>query len=139
MNQTAIFWPMMAHVLLVYIVYLVLLRRRAAAVRAGHAKPADFRERSAEPAESVTAYNDLVNQFELPVLFHIVCLCFFVTNGANLVVLALAWLFALSRYVHAAIHLTGNRLRHRHPVFVFGIAVLGAMWVFFALHLLGLT
>ena len=38
MNQTAIFWPMLAHVLLVFIVYVVLALRGFDAVRWGWAK-----------------------------------------------------------------------------------------------------
>jgi hypothetical protein len=137
MNQTAIFWPMIAHVLLIYVVYSLMSRRRIAAVKAGSATAGQFRLRDAEPPESRTAYNNLVNQFELPVLFYAVCLSLYVTNGASLVPVALAWLFALARYVHAAIHLTSNRLRHRRPAFIAGTVILALMWLWFALHLLG--
>ncbi len=139
MIRTAIFWPMIAHVVLVYLVLWLLTQRRGGAVRAGEAKWPHFREREAEPSASITAYNNLVNQFEFPVLFYAACLALFVTNGANIVVVALAWLFVVLRYLHAAIHLGGNQLRPRGLVFAFGAAVLGAIWMFFALHLLGLT
>ena len=38
MNQTAIFWPMLTHVALVYAVYALISRRRIAAVKAGDDK-----------------------------------------------------------------------------------------------------
>ncbi|WP_296744500.1 MAPEG family protein [Mesorhizobium sp.] len=137
MHQTAIFWPMLAHVLLVYIVYLVMFRRRYHAVKSGEAKVGQYKVRSTEPASSVTVANNLINQFELPVLFHVLCLALFVTNGVNYLTVALMWLFIATRYVHALVHLTSNNLMHRTGMFFFGAAILLVAWVWFALHLLG--
>jgi hypothetical protein len=137
MNQTAIFWPMLAHVLLVFIVYVVLAMRRAHVVRSGEAKPAVYKMRASEPEGSMTAANNLMNQFEAPVLFHVCCLALNATAGVSIVALVLAWLFVLSRYVHAAVHLTTNRLRHRNLAFRSGLLLLAPMWIWFTLHLAG--
>lgn len=137
MRQTAIFWPMLAHVLLVYIVYLVMLKRRYGAVKSGEARVSQYKLRSTEPASSVTVANNLINQFELPVLFHVLCLALFVTNGVNYLTLALMWLFILTRYVHACVHLNGNHVPHRTSVFFLGAGILLIAWIWFALHLLG--
>lgn len=139
MNQTAIIWPMIAHVVLVYSIYVLIARRRRAAVRAGSAKPSQFRENVVEPPESQYVRNNLANQFELPVLFHSGCLALYVTGGAGLVAVILAWLFVASRCVHAIVHVTTNRIRHRQPAFALGFLVLGAMWLWLALHLLALV
>ncbi len=139
MNPTAIFWPMIAHVLLVYIVYAVLGKRRYDAVQSGDAKVSQFRGRTDEPASCATASNNLMNQFELPVLFHAVCLALFVTSGVAYVPVALAWIFAISRYVHAWVHLTSNRIRYRQPAFSAGFLALAALWIWFALHLLAVV
>lgn len=137
MNQTAIFWPMVAHVLLVYIVYGVISVRRRGAIRSGAVKASAFKTRSAEPESSVTAANNLINQFELPVLFHVLGLALFVTNGVSYLTVTLMWLFVLSRYVHALIHTGSNNLRQRNLVFTFGVVLLGIGWIWFALHLAG--
>ncbi|KUM28517.1 hypothetical protein AU467_11960 [Mesorhizobium loti] len=137
MNQTAIFWPMLAHVLLVYIVYLVMLKRRYLAVKSGEAKISQYKVRSTEPASSVTVANNLINQFELPVLFHVLCLALFVTNGVNYVTLALMWLFVVTRYVHAWVHLTRNYVLYRSRAFFLGAGILLVAWIWFALHLAG--
>ncbi|MDX8496226.1 MAPEG family protein [Mesorhizobium sp. VK22B] len=137
MNQTAIFWPMLAHVLLVYIVYLVMFKRRFLAVKSGEAKISQYKVRSTEPASSVTVANNLINQFELPVLFHVLCLALFVTNGVNYLTLALMWLFVVTRYVHAWVHLTRNYLLYRSRAFFLGAGVLLIAWIWFALHLAG--
>ncbi|RAZ88499.1 hypothetical protein DPM33_23530 [Mesorhizobium hawassense] len=137
MHQTTIFWPMLAHVLLVYIVYLVMLKRRYGALKSGEARISQYKLRSTEPASSVTVANNLINQFELPVLFYALCLALFVTNGVNDLTLVLMWLFIVTRYVHAWVHLNRNYVLHRTRAFFLGAGILFVAWVWFALHLLG--
>ena len=69
MNPIAIFWPMVAHFALVGAIYVLLGWRRRLAVTRDGAKIRQFKVRTEEPAASVTAANNLMNQFELPVLF----------------------------------------------------------------------
>ncbi len=135
-TTTAIFWPMIAHVVLVAIVYALLTFRRGDAVRAGEAKASQFRENRDEPARSLYARNNLENQFELPTLFYPVCIALYVTGGANIYTTLLAWLFVIARYIHAWIHIRTNRLRHRRPVFMAGSLFLILMWLAFALNLI---
>jgi hypothetical protein len=137
MNQAAIFWPMLAQVLLVYIVYAVLSARRRNAVRSGEARINQFKTRSTEPESSVTAANNVINQFELPVLFYAACLSLYVTSGVSYVALVLAWLFVALRYVHAWFHLTANRVKYRSRAFISGALLLALLWIWFALHLAG--
>ncbi|AMX92418.1 hypothetical protein EOA22_29085 [Mesorhizobium sp. M7A.F.Ca.US.014.04.1.1] len=139
MNQTTIFWPVLAHVLLIYIVYCVLGRRRYGAIRSGEAKPAQFKVRSTEPASSVTVAANLTNQFELPVLFYVLCLTLHLTNGVNYLTLALMWIFVASRYFHAWVHLTSNNLLLRSRSFFVSAVILLLGWIWFALHLLGVV
>ncbi len=136
MTQTAIFWPMIAHVALVVALYALLGMRRAAAVKAGRARISQFRENLNEPEDSLFVKNCLFNQFELPVLFHAVCLALHVTGGDGPWAVALAWLFALSRYAHAFIHVTSNRIRHRQPAFIVGFAVLVVLWAMLGVRIL---
>ena len=135
MAGTAIIWPMIAHVALVYGVYALIALRRKRAVDTGSAKVSQFRENRDEPAESLFVRNNLANQFELPVLFHACCLALLASGGVGPVVLVLAWIFAFSRYVHAAIHVTTNRIRYRQPAFAAGFLTLGAMWAALAVHI----
>ncbi|RWO89535.1 MAPEG family protein [Mesorhizobium sp.] len=137
MNQTTIFWPVLAHVLLIYIVYCVLGRRRYGAIRSGEAKAGQFKVRSAEPASSVTVAANLTNQFELPVLFYVLCLTLHLTKGVNYLTLSLMWVFVASRYFHAWIHLTSNNLLLRSRSFFVSAVILLLGWIWFALHLLG--
>ncbi|MCO6187026.1 MAPEG family protein [Rhizobium sp. L1K21] len=135
-TTTAIFWPMIVHVVLVAIVYAVLTFRRSDAVRAGEVKASQFRENRAEPERSLFVRNNLQNQFELPTLFYPVCIALYVTGGANLYTTLLAWLFVIARYVHAWIHIRTNDLRYRRPVFMAGSLLLMLMWLAFAVNLI---
>jgi len=132
MTGYEIFWPLLAHVALVYGLYVLLGQRRAKMVRAGSVAKSDYRENRGEPAESLVVKNCLANQFELPVLFYACCILLYVTESDNVVAVGLAWLFVALRYAHAAVHVTSNDLRYRSPLFAAGYLALGAMWVWLA-------
>lgn len=135
MTQTAILWPMIGHVALVFAVYVLLGMRRRQAVMAGEARISGFRENQNEPPSSLFARNNLENQFELPVLFHAACLALVVAGAVGPVAIALAWLFVASRVVHTVIHVTSNRIRYRQPAFLAGFVLLLGLWVLLAFHL----
>lgn len=132
MTGYEIFWPLLAHVALVYGLYALLGARRAKMVRAGKIAKSDYRENRSEPAESLAVKNCLANQFELPVLFYACCILLYVTEADNIVAVGLAWLFVALRYAHAAIHVTSNDLRYRSPIFAAGYLTLAAMWIWIA-------
>ena len=134
-SSTAIFWPVIAQVLLTYLVYLTVSARRIAAVRAGTAKASDFKVPSIEPEPSATAARNLSNQFELPVLFFAACLSLFVTGGAGLAAIVAAWAFVLARLVHAYVHLTSNRVRICRRLFIVSLAVNLVQWLLLAIHI----
>lgn len=134
-SSTAIFWPVMAQVLLTYVVYVVMSSRRIGAVKAGTAKPSDFKVPSVDPEPSATAARNLTNQFELPVLFFAACLSLFVTGGAGMAAVIVAWAFVLARAAHAWIHLTTNRIRPRRMLFIVGLAINLVQWLLLAFHI----
>jgi len=129
MTGFGIFWPMVAHVALVFALYALLSTRRASLIRTGKIDASLFRENRDEPGESLIVRNSIANQFELPVLFHLCCVLLYLTEADNLLSLGLAWLFVALRYAHAFIHVTSNRLRYRQPLFMAGFLVLVAMWI----------
>jgi hypothetical protein len=135
MLSNATLWPMIAHAALVFLLYWLLSKRRVAAVRSGSAQAAQFRENREEPPASLLVHNNLRNQFELPVLFHTVCLALYISTADNWATVALAWIFVLSRYAHSYIHITSNRLRHRRPLFITGFLSLVGMWTWLAIWL----
>lgn len=128
MTGFEIFWPMVAHVALVFALYALLSARRVLLVRAGKIEASVFRENRDEPDESLVVRNSIANQCELPVFFHLCCVLLYVTEADNILALGLAWVFVALRYAHAIIHVTSNRLRYRRPLFMAGFLVLVAMW-----------
>ncbi|WP_404822980.1 MAPEG family protein [Pseudorhizobium pelagicum] len=128
-------WPMIAHAFLVFGLYYLLSSRRIDAVHAGTAKAEQFKENRDEPLESLLIHNNLKNQFELPLLFHVVCLALYLTTADNVVTAFLAWAFVLSRYVHSYVHITSNRLRHRRPIWITGFFLLIALWIWLGVWL----
>jgi hypothetical protein len=139
MNQTAIFWPMLAHILLVFIIYGVLAVKRTQAVKQAGARARDYKARNNEPEHSQNAANNLLNQFEAPVVFHVLCLSLYATGGADAFMVVIAWIYVLTRYVHAWIHVTTNKLLLRTAVFWPPLLLLVLMAVWLALHLLAVV
>ena len=139
MNQTISLWPVIAQVVLAFAVYVVLGIRRSEAVRSGAAKVGQFRTRTTEPDASATAANNILNQFELPVLFYVGCLALLMITGVSYLTLTLAWLFVLTRYCHAWVHLTSNYLRLRSALFFAGAVLVALLWLCLALKLAGVV
>jgi len=120
MNSNYIFWPVLAQVLLTLIMFFVLGMRKAKAVKAG------------ELNRQEAALDNITNQFEAPVLFFILCLVIYSINAVGLLAIILAWLFTLSRYVHAYVHIGSNHVPTRLRLFSIGCLVLIAMLVLVA-------
>ncbi|WLR93349.1 MAPEG family protein [Shinella zoogloeoides] len=131
----ATIWPIIAHVALVFCLYLLLSSRRVGAVKEGRARPDQFRENREEPAESLVVKNAIANQFELPVLFYAVSILLYLVDADNPVTVAGGWLFVALRYAHAYVHVTSNRLRHRRPLFIAGLLVVMLLWVWLGVWL----
>ncbi len=132
---TAMFWPMIAHASLVFILYALLLYRRKNHTLTSMEAVAQYRERGEEGQASALVNRNIANQFELPVLFHAICLLLYITDADNVVTVVLAWLFVISRYAHSYVHVTSNRLRYRAPLFGIGFALLVCLWAWLAIWL----
>lgn len=135
MHDTAIFWPAIVQAFLIFALYLLLSKRRVAAVRARRATVKQFRENLSEPEDSLFVHNSLQNQFELPVLFFVVVLALHQTGGDNPVAVGLAWFFAISRLAHAYEHVTENRVIRRRTMFMAGVGAVIALWSWLGIHL----
>jgi hypothetical protein len=136
MTGYEMFWPIIAHVVLIYILYGLLGYRRQRMLSAGKVRVSDYRENRGEPPESLFVKNSLANQYELPMLFYVCCILLYMTEADNLIALVLAWIFVALRYAHAFIHVTSNRIRYRSPLFAAGYVVLGAMWAWLAVWMM---
>jgi hypothetical protein len=70
----------------------------------------------------------------MPVLFFAVAAFSMIANAVDSTMVALAWVFTISRLVHALIYTTYNTVTHRFLVYLAGSMVLLAMWIRLALH-----
>jgi len=121
MKQEMIFLPMLGHILLVLWMYIHLGRVKFKAKKEGlvDVKRASLHN-DGWPENVLQVVNNVKNQFELPSLFHIICIIFFLTQSVNLAVFGLATLFCVSRYAHAYVHVTSNYVPIRLRFFIIG-------------------
>jgi hypothetical protein len=81
------------------------------------------------PEDVVKVSNNIANQFEVPVLFYVLCLVLYSINAVSLVAIVLAWLFVLSRFAHAYVHIGSNYVPMRLRLYLVGCFVLIAMLI----------
>jgi hypothetical protein len=128
MNRNLIFAPVLVQVLLTLTVYVVLVFAKVRAMKAG---VVDMARRAlyddAWPEGVIKVNNNIRNQFELPVLFYVVSIALWALDAVGIVVLAAAWLFAVSRMVHAYVHIVPNYVPVRRHVFTFGWSMVVVM------------
>jgi hypothetical protein len=92
-------------------------------------------DREAYPLRARLLSNSFDNQFQLPVLLYVAVLLALWTGGAGWIEVVLAWLFVALRYLHAAIHVTTNRVHRRFAVYTAGLVVLALLWLWLVLRL----
>lgn len=129
MDPKLIFWPVVVQIALTAFIYIRLKNVKVAAVAAGGVdRQKTALHPDAWPDSVIKVNNNLRNQFEAPILFYVVAIILFVLGAVNPVTLGLAWLFVLSRLVHAYIHTGSNIVKYRLRVFTLGlVAVLGML------------
>jgi len=130
MNANHIFWPVLAQVFLTLTMFIVLGLRKAKAVKIGEVNRQQAAlDNRVWPQEVLKVSNNIANQFEVPVLFYLLCLVLYSINAVGMVAIVLAWLFALSRFAHAYVHIGSNYVPLRLRLFLLGCFVLIAMLI----------
>ena len=136
MDQHLIFAPMGALAFLTFGVLLLIPIRRFRAGALGQIVADDFKfgESAQVPGRVSIPNRAMMNLLELPMLFYVGSLMFFVTGKVDAIVLGVAWLYVALRVVHSVIHLTYNRVMHRLIPFAISNVVLIAYWLLFFLR-----
>ena len=129
--KAAILYPMAALAGLTFVVLLLIPAARFRAAARGQVTSRDFRygESANVPGEVSLPNRNLMNLLELPVLFYVVCLAFYVTATADARALYLAWAYVALRTLHSLIHLTYNKVFHRLIAYAASNVALIALWV----------
>jgi len=133
MPQETIFAPMGALALLTFTVLGLIPLRRFRAAFAGQVGPDDFKfgESRRVPGHVSIPNRNYMNLLELPMLFYVGGLMYYVAGKVDGVVLAGAWTYVALRAIHSVIHVTYNNVMHRLTVFALSNVVLGVFWVLF--------
>jgi hypothetical protein len=137
MSQVVILYPVFVQVLLTLTVLASLAVARARAIRTmdrQRGNPDLALGRAVWPDDATKRAANFRNQFELPLLFYAVVAFALIIHGADLLMVVLAWLFVLSRVIHAAIHIGPNKVRWRTPAYSLGFLILAIMWIKLALQ-----
>ena len=137
MKDLSILYPVFAQVLLTFLLQMWMGRERLAAVWAKTVRRGEHEgAKPVWPERAGVVSNAFHNQLEMPMLFYAVVAFALIAGAADGFMLALAWAFAISRLLHAAIYTTYNKIEHRFLVYLFGSMVVWSMWALLALRVM---
>ena len=125
MTKHLIYWPVLAQLLIPILVLLLNGKRKSADVKSGQFD----REQAAMDNEAwskpvVLTSKNLANQFQLPVIFYVLCLILASIDAVAMVTLTVAWVFVATRYAHAYVHVSTNYVPARLRAFLLGALTL---------------
>jgi hypothetical protein len=123
MNQTMIFGPFFATMLLTLVVWMYMYIRRIGFITSNQISPKDLAvpgelARLSPPGVSNPSDN-LKNLFEIPVLFYALTLYLFATKQVDALYVDAAWMFVAFRAMHSAVHCTLNLVMLRFYLYLF--------------------
>jgi len=118
MQTHLIFWPMLLTLAIPILILFLNGKRKKVDRETGELDPNSAIDNTAWSLPVVLTSNALANQFQLPVVFYVLCLILVQLQAVNIFVLVLCWLFAVSRCVHAFVHVTTNHIPHRMMSFI---------------------
>lgn len=132
------FWlfPIGTLALLTFFVVLQIPIRRFYAGISGKVTAEDFRfgESNRVPKWVSIANRNYMNLLEIPILFYLICMIYFITEKGSVFELGLAWIYVGLRFIHSGIHLTYNNVFHRLSAFGTSNLVLGGLWASYFLR-----
>jgi hypothetical protein len=137
MSLQAVLVPLFVQVGLTFALMFWMGTARVRSVRRGETKVRDIalgQPNWPAPVQQIT--NCYHNQYQLPVLFYVLAILAIPAHKADLLFVAMSWVFVASRIVHAAIHTTSNDVGHRFSAFAIGAFVLLVMWIIFMVRIL---
>ncbi len=139
MNNDLIFLPVLAHIILIFTMYIYLGRVKTRAIEEGNVdrQKASLNPK-AWPEYVVKVSNNLDNQFESPILFYMLSVIYYLTNHVSSILILIMGIYVFSRYIHAYVHVTSNYVPYRYKSFVIGLLILLALTLWLVFKLIGL-
>lgn len=117
--------PMVAHVALAALLYVLLTVARAPAIWGIGRRP-DGSNPWATVEPRISA--NLSNQFEWPLFFHVACMVLILLQAGTAAV-TLAWIFVAGRVLHSAVQILTRNVRLRGVVFTLNFLAVIGLWV----------
>ena len=140
MSIQALLLPLFVQVALTFALGFWFAGMRVKSIRSGETRQRDVALREPNWPPRVTQIgNAFHSQLEMPVLFYVVIIVSWMTKTADILFVALAWIYVILRLVHAYIHVTDNRMRPRGMVFITSCIVLCVMWIIVAVRVLAVV
>ncbi|MBT7951810.1 MAG: hypothetical protein HN764_09315 [Gammaproteobacteria bacterium] len=131
MNSNLIIWPVLAQVILTWLIFIILGIRKAKDVKAGNVDRSKAAlDNKAWSVDVIKVSNNIANQFQTPILFYVLSFIIFSLNIVTTISLALAWIYVLSRYLHAYVHIGSNYVPYRMNLFLLGCITLIALTIY---------
>ena len=124
-------YPMVAMVLLTFVVGAIAVKVRFASVKGGEVSAKYYKLMNGEDVPEIVTKTTRCfnNQFEIPVLFYVACTLYISLGIESFSGIILAWLFVVLRIAHAYIHLTYNHLVHRMSFFWLAFVSVIILWL----------
>ena len=139
MDQSDIFQPFFATMLLTLIVWIYMYARRlpfifASGLDSKQMTPAELARIS--PPQVSNPSDNLKNLFELPTVFYAIALYLYVTQQVDATYVIAGWGFFLFRAMHSMVHCTFNLIPLRFALYVISA---GALWFMVARAIIALV
>ncbi len=133
MTDASLLYPVFVLIALAAVLHIMMGRARVGSLTRGEVAVKDIALGQPNWTDRATQIgNAYHNQLQLPVLFYVLVAFILITRANDIFFVALAWVFVVSRLVHAYVHVTSNDLNKRFPAFALGGAALLLMWILFA-------
>ena len=133
MSQTSILAPLLAMLCLVLLVWVWMFITRFRFIGEHKIDPADLatpqQVYSTLPPYAANPGHNFRNMFEVPVLFYVLCLIIYVTQGVDSTHVICAWVFVAFRALHSLIQCSYNNVNHRFAAYAVACVALWTMLV----------
>ena len=137
MSVQTVLLPVLVQVALTFALLIAMVLARRQTLVSGETRIPDIALGEPNwPKRATQIGNCFGNQFELPVLFYVLIALALPLRHADLFIVLMSWVFVGTRLVHAGVFVTSNDFGRRSTIWIAGMLVLLAMWIYFALRIL---
>ena len=136
--SSALLAPVFVYVAFCFVIIGMMGAMRFSAMASGEVRGRKLKLGERNWPEKIQRVSNVAqNQWETPILFWGAVLTALVLQLDAPFLVLLAWIFVITRLVHATIYISVNHILSRFTCFALGLVAMAAMWVVIALEVLG--